>query len=84
LRSNVTSKKKRSAATVALIVTHQVELKSTQILFGRQMRRTTQEVIELLDAPNIANLGLCCQLAHMHVFEHALVEKTEVYLRLRL
>jgi len=49
-----------------------MQLKAPDILEAGRVRGAAEECGELLDGADVAVLGLWCQIADRHVFDHAL------------
>src|SRR6202140_4233037 len=55
-----------------------MQLVAPQVLDGGGVGRAPEESGELTDHADIAGLRLRCELAHAHVVEHALAQRTDI------
>jgi hypothetical protein len=81
-RSRVTVKKKRRAATAALMLgghagLRLMQLEGAQILGRCGIRRTAKERGEGLDVMDIIVARLLDEVAHRHVLDHALAQRAD-------
>ena len=65
-------------------VVDQMQLVAPQVLNGGGVGRAPEESGELTDHADITGLRLRCELAHAHVVDHALVQRTDILAGVRV